>query len=68
MWNNPDGWGGRRVWDGGTHEHPWPIHTDVWQKPPQYCKVIILQLKQLTLKRGGKKVLNERSQSQSTTY
>ena len=30
---------------GGTHVHPWLIHVDVWQKPPQYCKVIILQLK-----------------------
>ena len=25
--------------------HPWLIHVDVWQKPPQYCKVISLQLK-----------------------
>ena len=22
----------------------WLIHVDVWQKPSQYCKVIILQL------------------------
>ena len=22
------------------------IHVDVWQKPTQYCKAIILQLKQ----------------------
>ena len=21
----------------------WPIHVDVWQKPSQYCKVIIFQ-------------------------
>ena len=29
--------------------HPWVIHVDVWQKPPQYCKVIGLQLfKKLT--------------------
>ena len=28
-----------------THVHPWLIHVDVWQKPPQYCKVISLQLK-----------------------
>ena len=28
-----------------THVHPWLIHVDVWQKPPQYCKVIIFQLK-----------------------
>ena len=48
-WDNPEGWdgeaGGRRVWDGGTHVHLWLIHVDVWQKPPQYCKVISLQLK-----------------------
>ena len=44
------GWDGR--WDGGsgrgfrgTHVHPWLIHEDVWQKTPQYCKVISLQLK-----------------------
>ena len=40
-------WGGRwergSVW--GTHVHPWLIHLNVWQKPPQYCKVINLQLK-----------------------
>ena len=32
---------------GGTHVYLWPIHVDVWQKPPQYCRVIILQLKQI---------------------
>ena len=49
LWENPEGWGreggGRGVQDGGTHVHPWLIHVDVWQKPPQYCKAIILQLK-----------------------
>ena len=35
--------GGFRM--GGTHVYLWPIHADVWQKPSQYCKVIILQLK-----------------------
>ena len=29
----------------GTRVHPWPIHVDVWPNPPQYCKLIILQLK-----------------------
>ena len=38
------GWGSGD-WDGGTHAHPWLIHVNVWQKPPQYCKVIGLQLK-----------------------
>ena len=28
-----------------THVHLWLIHTDIWQKPSQYYKVIILQLK-----------------------
>ena len=49
LWDNPEGWDGeggkRRVQDGGTHVHPWLIHVDVWQKPPQYYKVISLQLK-----------------------
>ena len=47
-WDNPEGWDGERGggcsgW--GTHVHPWLIHVNVWQKPPQYCKVISLQLK-----------------------
>ena len=36
---------GRKVGGGsgwGTHEHPWLIHIDVWQKPLQCCKVISL--------------------------
>ena len=49
LWDNPEGWGGegggRGVQERGTHAHPWLIHVDVWQKPPQYCKVIISQLK-----------------------
>ena len=40
-------WGGR--WEGGsgwgTYVHPWLIHVNVGQKPPQYGKVISLQLK-----------------------
>ena len=49
LWDNPEGCngegGGRAVQDGGTTVYPWLIHVKVWQKPPQYCKVIILQLK-----------------------
>ena len=49
LWDNPEGWdgeeGGSVVQDGGTHVHPWLIHVNVWQNPPQYGKVIILQLK-----------------------
>ena len=38
--------GGKGVQDGGgTHVYLRPIHDDVWQKSPQYLKVIILQLK-----------------------
>ena len=44
--DNLEGWGGeesgRRVQEG---RHIWLIHDDAWQKPSQYCKVIILQLK-----------------------
>ena len=29
----------------GTCVYLWLIHADVWQKPTQYCKAIILQLK-----------------------
>ena len=33
--------GGSGFQNGWTHVYLWPIHTDVWQKPSQYCKVII---------------------------
>ena len=33
------------------------IHADVWQKPTQHCKVIILQLK-INLKKEGIMYLN----------
>ena len=42
-WDDPEGWDGGS--GGGKHVHPWLIHVNVWQKPPQYCKVISLQLK-----------------------
>ena len=29
----------------GTYVHLWLIHVAVWQKPIQFCKAIILQLK-----------------------
>ena len=51
LWDNPEGWGGegggRGVQDGGTHVYPWLIHIDVWQKSPQYCKVMSIQLNKL---------------------
>ena len=49
LWDNPEGWGGegggKQASGWGTHVRPWLIHVDVWQKPSQYCKVIIVQLK-----------------------
>ena len=42
---------GGRLTREGTYVNLWPIHVYVWQKPRQYCKAIILQLK-LFLKRG----------------
>jgi len=47
-WDDPEGWDGERGGrEGtGTHVHSWLIHVNVWQKPPQYCKVISLQLKE----------------------
>ena len=28
-----------------TYVYLWLVHADVWQKPTQYCKAIVLQLK-----------------------
>ena len=46
LWGDPEGLG----WEGGGKgfrigEQLQLIHVDVWQKPSQYCKIIILQLK-----------------------
>ena len=42
-WDNPEGWDGeggeKGVQDEGTHVHPWLIHVNVWQNPPQYYKL-----------------------------
>ena len=58
-WDDPEGWDGEGGGKGGpgwgTHVYPWLIHVNVWQKPPQYCKVISLQLK---LKKKKKKETN----------
>ena len=35
----------RRFKREGTHVYLWLIHVDIWQKPTQHCKAIILQLK-----------------------
>ena len=48
-WDDPEGWdregGGRGDSGRGDTCTPWFIHVDVRQKPPQYFKVISLQLK-----------------------
>ena len=48
-WDSPERWdgeGGGGVGFGmGGHVHLWLIHVNVWQKPPQYGKVISLQVK-----------------------
>ena len=51
------GWGGsgRQAQEGRTYIYLWLIHADVWQKPLQLCKAIILQLKKVK-----KKSLNDR--------
>ena len=38
----------------GTYIYLWPIHINVWQKPTQYCKAIILLLKINILKKKQK--------------
>ena len=30
---------------GGTFVYLWSIYVDLWQKPIQYCKAVIIQLK-----------------------
>ena len=51
-WNDPEGGDGRL--EGGSgwgiHVHPWLIHVNVWQKSPQYCKVISFLLNKQTKK------------------
>ena len=47
--DNLEGWDvvelGGRFKREGTYVYLWLIHVDVWHKPTQYCKAIILQLK-----------------------
>jgi len=35
----------RKIKKEGIYVYLWLINVDIWQKPTQYCKVIILQLK-----------------------
>ena len=36
---------GGRLKKKGAHVYLWLIHVEIWQKPTQYFKAIILQLK-----------------------
>jgi len=47
---------GERSKREGTYAHLWLIHVDLWQKPTQYCKAIILQLKIEKNKMNNKKI------------
>ena len=47
-WDDPEGWDGEGGGGGALRMgDTWLIHVNVWQKPPQYCKVISLQLHEL---------------------
>ena len=54
--DNLEGWDGEggRFKREGTYVKLWLIHTEVWQKSSQYCKVIILRLKIKTKFKGYK--------------
>ena len=46
-----EGWEiGGRLKRKGTHVYLWLIHVEIWQRPTQYCKAIIFQLKIKKLK------------------
>ena len=57
LWDYPEGWGGEGggwgVQDGGIHVYPWLIQVNVWQKPPQCCKIIRHQLKLIKKRKVG---------------
>ena len=42
---------GGRLRREGTYLYLWLIHVDVWQRPTQYCKALILQLKKTEKKK-----------------
>ena len=55
----------KRKW---TYVYPWLKHVDVWQKPTQYCKAIILQLKIDTFLKRKKRTYTKVSGDQNGTY
>ena len=63
LYDNLEGWDGagegRRLKREGTYVYLWLIYVDVWQKPTQYCKEIIRQLK---INKLRKKELNKKNE------
>ena len=51
---------GREVQKEGAYVYLWLIHVDLWQKPTQFCKAIILQLKINKFKIKKKKEISPR--------
>ena len=49
-----EGW--ERFQRDGRYVYLWLSHVAVWQKPTQYCKAIILQLKMNKLKNNPKRL------------
>ena len=45
---------GGRFTSEETYTYLWLIHADVWQKPRQHCKAIILQLKKKSIRSNKK--------------
>ena len=41
----------------GTYVYPWLTRAVVWQRPTQFCKAIIIQLKKINLKLKRKRPL-----------
>ena len=52
----------------GPYVHLWLSHVDVWQKPTQYCKAIVLQLKinSKNFKVDVTRVLKDKTQKHTT--
>ena len=49
---------GERFKKEGTYVYLWLIHADVWQKPTQNCRTVILQLKINLIIKKGTEVFN----------
>ena len=41
----PRGWDGEGGSRGRGHSYTYGCHANIWQKPTQFCKAMILQLK-----------------------